>query len=1722
MPKPLQSAILQAALSCTTFEPPLAASAWSYLKFRSRPFSPFVMNLPISPALSSRLFRKLAIGAVFGALMPFSGLAQTTTLRWNGNVNALWDTSGTLNWLAGGTPVPFTNGASVQLEDLAAGSGSITLAQTVLPSSTSISNSSKSYAIAGPGSLAATAGITKLGPGNLTFRLGASINSTGLLAIGGGTVLVDGTAAQPSSVAGEVWVGHTTSAAASLILSNAVFTNSSWLAVGRGNGSSGLTSSLTLVDATNVCANLALGYWGNVSGNLQKPLMRLQGSSATLVTSGGINLGESSGSSATLEILDTSMVRAAGRVLLGMEPGATGTLSIANSGRLTNSNYAAVGAVGVGIATLKQNGIWQNPGDFNVADVEGSRGTLYIQDSAALRINTLYVGKAANSTGTVHQTGGTVTRLGGGDWRIGGNSSGAAGQYGVYNISAGTLDAGGANLQVGAHGIGFLNQSGGTVNAGGWPSIGRYTGSEGVLSISGGVFKQTAGENSLIVGEDGRGTLNLSGTGVADLENTLRIGNSAGGAGTVNLNGGTLITRRVYRNHSGATGILNFNGGVLRAAPGAMTDFLSGLSSANVLAGGAVLDSGAGVITIAQNLAGSGGLRKQGSGTITLEGKMEYAGNTIVDEGTLVLLAPQRLRSTGCILSPQTGLGVRLGAPESQAGVALLSIPNSGARVLIDLSGFGGQSVPPLSVTNLILNGNAEISVAGQNFATGVYPLLRYSTRGGSGGFVLGSLPVGMTAQLRTNLINQTIDLEISKAPETLPWQLKQAPIMTDWAQQVDPANVWPEYPRPQMVRSNWLNLNGVWQWQAGKADDVFPTYNLAGSILVPFCMESAISGVMEHHERAWYKRTFNVPAEWSGQRLLLHFEAVDWECEPFLNGVSLGVHRGGFDPFSFDITPYLANSGPQVLTVRVYDPSDSTAGPAQPPLGKQRLSPGGIWYTTCSGIWQTVWVEPVPANSILDIHMVPDIDAQRLSLQVDASGSMEGFQILAAAFDGTNPVSSATGTPGVQFHLPVASPKLWSPTNPFLYDLRLTLLSNSQPVDVVESYFGMRKISLGTNDGHVKMFLNNHFMFQFGPLDQGYWPDGILTPPSDLAMREDIEQSKALGFNFIRKHVKVEPRRWYYYTDKLGLVVWQDMPSMATGQDITEVSKVNFEQEMARMIKTHWNSPSIIVWTVFNEGWGQYDTVRVTSDVMALDSSRLINCASGWTYYDVGHMEDSHSYPDPSCPVNATRAVVNGEFGGVGLGITNHTWASGWGYVGATDGADLSSRFEAFCSMLSDFVQNDGLSAAVYTQITDVETELNGFYTYDRQVLKPDLRRIRAAVASTMGVYSNTSVAATSQATAQTWKYTASDPGTGWMNRTFNDSAWVSGPGGFGTTGTPGAAVGTVWNTSDIWLRRTFDGSALTPAALSNLVFSIHHDEAVEIYINGVLAASAAGYTTAYGAMPMSSAAQSAIMTGPDNVLAVHCHQTAGGQYIDVGIDLRTVLVAPPNSDLPAWVEDGTGLMGEYYQGTNFTGAVISRNDATLNFAWGAGVPLAGVPADGFSARWAGFIQPRYSEVYTFHLTANDGARLWVDGQLLVDSWDNGDASTNSQTGTILLEGGRRYMIRIDYYDAAGAAGIKLEWTSASQVREVVPQGVLFGIPLPRVTSAAVTNGMFHMQISGIPGLNYTVYASESLSSPAWVEVFRTNAVLLPFTFNAPALAEQGPRFYRVSAGVE
>lgn len=873
---------------------------------------------------------------------------------------------------------------------------------------------------------------------------------------------------------------------------------------------------------------------------------------------------------------------------------------------------------------------------------------------------------------------------------------------------------------------------------------------------------------------------------------------------------------------------------------------------------------------------------------------------------------------------------------------------------------------------------------------------------------------------------------------------MQTAALMTDYAQQVDPTNTLPEYPRPQMVRTNWMNLNGIWQFQAGATNNPVPTnQTLSSEILVPFPMESAISGVKHYYAFSWYRRLFTVPAGWSGQNLLLHLDAVDWESEVFINGHSMGIHRGGYDAATYDITPYVTGSGAQELIVRVYDPTDN----AGQPRGKQTLSPGGIMYTSTSGIWQPVWLEPVPAtSSIASIKLVPDIDNARLAVSANVSGSTSGITVSAVARIGTNVVGRISGAPGASLLVPVPSPNLWSPTNPFLYDLDVTLSNGVTKVDSVVSYFGMRKVSLGTDNGFKKIFLNNQFVFEIGPLDQGFWPDGIYTAPTDLALKSDIESEKALGFNMVRKHIKVERARWYYWADKLGILVWQDMPSLNSYTGNPQPVMTNqFETELVRLVTNHWNSPAIIMWVIFNEGQGQHDTAALVAEVKALDPSRVVNQASGGdNSFDVGDITDVHSYPDPGYATSATKAVVCGEYGGVGLGITNHTWAAGWGYVGATDGDDLSAKFENFSVELSDFVQNHGLSAAVYTQITDVETELNGLLTYDRKVRKPDLLRIRAAALAPLAQYSFSTVVPTSQSTGQTWKYTTATPTANWYATNFSDAAWSSGSGGFGTAGTPGAVVRTTWNTADIWLRRTFNPGTLTAQQVSNLVFNVHHDEDVEVYLNGVLAFSASGYISSYLHFPFNDAARATLKLNATNTLAVHCHQTTGGQYVDVGMDVKTVLAnSPQPAPLPSWIENGSGLRGEYSNGTNLSSIVVDRTDPNINFNWGYNSPAPAVSNGNYSVRWTGQIQPRYTEGYTFHLTSDNGRRLWVNNQLIINRWTN-DFGVD-YAGSIDLVGGQRYDIRVEYFNSTGGGSAVLEWNSASQAREIVPTGVLF-----------------------------------------------------------------------------
>jgi beta-galactosidase/beta-glucuronidase len=566
--------------------------------------------------------------------------------------------------------------------------------------------------------------------------------------------------------------------------------------------------------------------------------------------------------------------------------------------------------------------------------------------------------------------------------------------------------------------------------------------------------------------------------------------------------------------------------------------------------------------------------------------------------------------------------------------------------------------------------------------------------------------------------------------------QKSVARLPTRWTPAVSADKAWKEYPRPQMTRSEWLNLNGIWDYAIRPRNEDCPAV-YDGKILVPYPIESALSGVQKTvgpNHRLWYRKTFEIPAAWKGKRILLHCGAVDWEAVVRVNGRVVANHLGGYDPFTADITGALTGRGPQELTVGVWDPSDA----GYQPRGKQVQRPEGIWYTPTTGIWQTVWLEPVPDVSISRLKMTPDVDRSLLRMIVECDGATPSGTVTVRVTDGGNKVAEASGKAGESFEILLRNPKLWTPDAPFLYDCEAALQVNGKQVDRVQGYFGMRKIGLGKDaEGRLRLCLNNTPLFQFGPLDQGFWPDGNYTAPHDEALKHDIEVTKQLGFNLARKHVKIEPDRWYYWCDRLGLLVWQDMPSgdrfiSPRDKDIerTAQSSRQFETELKRLIDSKYNHPCIVMWVPFNEGWGQYDTERITDWIAKYDPSRLVNNTSGWADRGVGDVYDLHQYPGPDMPpLSVTRAAVLGEFGGLGLPLTGHTWQDqkNWGYRSYETRDQLTAAYLDLIEKLIP-LRNRGLAAAIYTQTSDVEIEVNGLMTYDRALIKMDAERISAA----------------------------------------------------------------------------------------------------------------------------------------------------------------------------------------------------------------------------------------------------------------------------------------------------------------------------------------------------------------------------------------------------------
>ena len=571
-------------------------------------------------------------------------------------------------------------------------------------------------------------------------------------------------------------------------------------------------------------------------------------------------------------------------------------------------------------------------------------------------------------------------------------------------------------------------------------------------------------------------------------------------------------------------------------------------------------------------------------------------------------------------------------------------------------------------------------------------------------------------------------------------WKPAGDKIKTSWGEQLDPKNVLPEYPRPIMERSDWKNLNGLWKYAITPKGTPAPAA-YQGDILVPFAVESSLSGVgkmINEKEELWYQRTFDVPSAWRGKQILLHFGAVDWKAEVWVNDVKVGEHTGGFTPFYFDITSVL-NKGNNDLVVKVWDPSDR----GEQPRGKQIANPHGIWYTPVTGIWQTVWLEPVATQYITNLKTTPDIDNNSVKVEV-AANTTSADKVEVKVFDGKNLVAKGAALNGVPVELAMpANAKLWSPDSPFLYNMEVTLYKDGKAIDQVKSYTAMRKYSIrkGQN-GITRLQLNNKDYFQFGPLDQGWWPDGLYTAPTDEALVYDLKKTKDFGYNMVRKHVKVEPARWYTHCDQLGLIVWQDMPNGGpspqwqarnyfNGREVirSAASEANYRKEWKEIIDCLYSYPSIAVWVPFNEAWGQFKTPEIVAWTKEYDPSRLVNPASGGNHYTCGDILDLHHYPGPNMFLyDPRRATVLGEYGGIGLVIEGNTWVNdkkNWGYVKFNTSDEVTNEYIKYGKHLLELIKR-GFSAAVYTQTTDVEGEINGLMTYDRKIIKMDEAKIR------------------------------------------------------------------------------------------------------------------------------------------------------------------------------------------------------------------------------------------------------------------------------------------------------------------------------------------------------------------------------------------------------------
>ncbi len=865
------------------------------------------------------------------------------------------------------------------------------------------------------------------------------------------------------------------------------------------------------------------------------------------------------------------------------------------------------------------------------------------------------------------------------------------------------------------------------------------------------------------------------------------------------------------------------------------------------------------------------------------------------------------------------------------------------------------------------------------------------------------------------------------------------AGLKTRFAADVDPAKTHQEYPRPRLTRHVWATLNGLWDY-AITSPGTLPAFTDA-KLLVPFPLESQLSGVqgalIKAEDLLWYHRKFSLPAAWRTQRVLLHLGAVDWDSGVLVNGTEVASHQGGYDGFSADITEQLAAADEQDIAIRVTDPADS----GTQPRGKQARVSTAATFTSVSGIWQSVWIEPVPALSIEDAGFDGDPVTGVVMVTPQLSGAAKGTTLRAIVLDNGAEVARAEGKDGAAFEVTVPSPKPWDPDSPFLYDVTLELEQAGVLVDTADSYVGLRKVALGVDAGVTKVLLNDAPFVGVGVLAQGYWPDGLYTPPTDAALKADLMLVKSMGFNTIRVHQKLESERFYYWADQLGLIVWQDVPA---GINTTDAARTTFSDELAAMVNARKAHPSLAVWSLFTADLGLKgaDVPKLVDSVKALTKTQLVIGASGVGDDGSGDIRDRPDSGAVTSPVPDKRAVALGQYGSFVRAIQGHTYG---GTGAAAQPAVDTDRYVGLARRARGLAVRPGLSTSIYRQLTDVEGELDGLVTYDRAINK-----VVAKSVSDANTIATTAIVPLIQASefevkpeylkdAQIFWYTTTAPAATFIDSAFNDTAWTAAPAGIGDTADAGARTRTKLAFNEIWLRTTF---TLDKKPTGRLIVRAMYDEDTQVFVNGMLATDLYGYTTKYGDYTGSELAAQALVKGT-NTIAVHTLNTNGGRYSDVGLWITSDDPVNRVEDAPPATAPGLAYSDYDLALTALPADIALGNIArATGTATSVGTYAPALVVDNARAlRWHGYVEVLQEGIYTFFVDTDDGARLKIGTQTVAESTRNDGTNVTKRSGSIALALGK-HELTIDYFanDDKGANVFNVGWSGPGIGQQSIP----------------------------------------------------------------------------------